>query len=89
VVLGDMLNGSLRHPSTREKKLSALNELLPLLEAAVQAGKPLLIIAEDVEHAMWFLGVQLELPLDKFPDDLRARALSYWDRRLAATVRAL
>jgi chaperonin GroEL len=32
-----------------EKKLSALNELLPLLEAVVQASKPLLIIAEDVE----------------------------------------
>jgi chaperonin GroEL len=32
-----------------EKKLSALQELLPLLEAVVQAGKPLLIIAEDVE----------------------------------------
>jgi chaperonin GroEL len=31
-----------------EKKLSALNELLPLLEAVVQTGKPLLIIAEDV-----------------------------------------
>src|SRR6266700_1054967 len=32
-----------------EKKLSALNELLPLLESVVQASKPLLIIAEDVE----------------------------------------
>jgi chaperonin GroEL len=32
-----------------EKKLSALNDLLPLLEALVQTGKPLLIIAEDVE----------------------------------------
>src|SRR5213593_4352963 len=32
-----------------EKKLAALNELLPLLEAVVQAGKPLLVIAEDVE----------------------------------------
>jgi chaperonin GroEL len=32
-----------------EKKLSALNELLPLLEAVVQASKPLLIIAEDIE----------------------------------------
>src|SRR5262252_179977 len=32
-----------------EKKLAALNELLPLLESVVQAGKPLLIIAEDVE----------------------------------------
>jgi chaperonin GroEL len=32
-----------------EKKLSGLQELLPLLEAAVQASKPLLIIAEDIE----------------------------------------
>jgi chaperonin GroEL len=32
-----------------EKKLSALNELLPLLEAVVQTSKPLLIVAEDVE----------------------------------------
>ncbi len=33
----------------QEKKLSGLQPLLPLLEAVVQAGKPLLIIAEDVE----------------------------------------
>src|SRR5438270_2317442 len=32
-----------------EKKLSNLNELLPLLEAIVQTGKPLVIVAEDVE----------------------------------------
>jgi chaperonin GroEL len=32
-----------------EKKLSGLQELLPLLEAVVQAGKPLIIIAEDIE----------------------------------------
>jgi chaperonin GroEL len=32
-----------------EKKLSNLNEILPLLEAVVQSGKPLLIVAEDVE----------------------------------------
>jgi chaperonin GroEL len=32
-----------------EKKLSGLQELLPLLESVVQAGKPLLIVAEDVE----------------------------------------
>jgi chaperonin GroEL len=32
-----------------EKKLSALNELLPLLEAVVQTSKPLVIVAEDVE----------------------------------------
>jgi chaperonin GroEL len=32
-----------------EKKLPGLQALLPVLEAVVQAGKPLLIIAEDVE----------------------------------------
>jgi chaperonin GroEL len=32
-----------------EKKLSGLQELLPLLEAVVKTGKPLVIIAEDVE----------------------------------------
>ncbi|MBB4189206.1 chaperonin GroEL [Sinorhizobium terangae] len=32
-----------------DKKLSNLQALLPVLEAAVQSGKPLLIIAEDVE----------------------------------------
>ena len=32
-----------------EKKLSGLQSLLPLLELVVQSGKPLLIIAEDVE----------------------------------------
>jgi chaperonin GroEL len=32
-----------------EKKLSNLQAMLPVLEAVVQSGKPLLIIAEDVE----------------------------------------
>ncbi|MGB3718224.1 MAG: chaperonin GroEL [Hyphomicrobiaceae bacterium] len=32
-----------------EKKLSSLQPMLPVLEAVVQTGKPLLIIAEDVE----------------------------------------
>ncbi len=32
-----------------EKKLSTLQPLLPVLEAVVQTGKPLLIVAEDVE----------------------------------------
>ncbi|MCB8875112.1 chaperonin GroEL [Acidisoma silvae] len=32
-----------------EKKLSGLQPILPLLEAVVQSGKPLLIIAEDIE----------------------------------------
>jgi chaperonin GroEL len=32
-----------------EKKLSGLQAMLPLLESVVQSGKPLLILAEDVE----------------------------------------
>jgi len=32
-----------------EKKLSVMKEMLPLLEQVVQSGKPLLIVAEDVE----------------------------------------
>ena len=32
-----------------EKKLSGLQPMLPLLEAVVQTGKPLLIVAEDIE----------------------------------------
>jgi chaperonin GroEL len=32
-----------------EKKLPALKAILPLLEAVVQSGKPLLIVAEDIE----------------------------------------
>jgi chaperonin GroEL len=32
-----------------EKKLSGLQELLPLLEAVVKTSKPLVIVAEDIE----------------------------------------
>jgi chaperonin GroEL len=37
------------HILIHEKKLSSLQPLLPLLERIVQSGRPLLIIAEDVE----------------------------------------
>src|SRR3712207_4699165 len=32
-----------------EKKLSSLQSMLPVLEAVVQSGKPLVIVAEDIE----------------------------------------
>ena len=37
------------HILIHEKKLSGLQPMLPLLEAVVQSGRPLLIVAEDVE----------------------------------------
>jgi chaperonin GroEL len=33
----------------RDKKISSIREMLPVLEAASRAGRPLLIIAEDIE----------------------------------------
>src|SRR6266852_2140404 len=33
----------------REKKISSMKDLLPLLEKVAQAGKPLLVVAEDLE----------------------------------------
>ena len=35
-----------------EKKLSSLQAMLPILEAVVQSGRPLLIIAEDIELSL-------------------------------------
>ncbi|MDH3236489.1 MAG: chaperonin GroEL, partial [Alphaproteobacteria bacterium] len=45
------MNAELENPLIllHEKKLSGLQAMLPLLESVVQAGKPLLIVAEDIE----------------------------------------
>jgi chaperonin GroEL len=47
----DKMTAELEDPYilVHEKKLSSLQALLPVLEAVVQTGKPLLIVAEDVE----------------------------------------
>ena len=51
VTNAEKMTVDLDHPYIliHEKKLSGLQSLLPLLEAVVQSGRPLLIIAEDIE----------------------------------------
>src|SRR5438477_37352 len=65
----------------REKKISSMSDLLPVLELVVHAGRPLLIVAEDIEG-----DALATLVVNKLRGTLKVAAVKapgYGDRRKA------
>ena len=72
-----------------EKKLSGLQPLLPLLESVVQTGKPLLVIAEEVENEALATFAPYDVVLSDMAPSTTGNRLSDQTRSFELLMRAL